>query len=230
MAVTVWSVPHEHQYEVSPLNMKKTVSSLTTCCYQFPDFWLVVNLLCILCSRIRNYRELLMIFFHDKQWYRPEPLFSVEEEDEDEDEEDEEEEKEVGEKVKETSGPSDGTELSEKTEVIAEAIHDPDATMSLEDIAPSAAPPARKAEYEFLLFNYLLRFVHREGQIGDFARAGLLFLIDVAMSPIDPISKSSTDENLDSSVSSSQSNLDTHADAALALAEYIVDGDFSTLR
>jgi hypothetical protein len=35
-------------------------------------------------------------------------------------------------------------------------------------------------EYEFLLFTYLLRFVHREGRSGDFARTGLLFLIDLA--------------------------------------------------
>ena len=44
---------------------------------------IVVQLLCILCSRILTYRELLMIFFHDKHWYRSEPLFAVEEEDED---------------------------------------------------------------------------------------------------------------------------------------------------
>ncbi|KAI8371029.1 Retinoic acid induced 16-like protein-domain-containing protein [Blakeslea trispora] len=35
-------------------------------------------------------------------------------------------------------------------------------------------------EYEFLLFTYLLRFVHREGRSGDFARTGLLFLVEMA--------------------------------------------------
>ncbi|RCH83784.1 hypothetical protein CU098_001490, partial [Rhizopus stolonifer] len=35
-------------------------------------------------------------------------------------------------------------------------------------------------EYEFLLFTYLLRFVHREGQSGDYARTGLLFLMEMA--------------------------------------------------
>lgn len=35
-------------------------------------------------------------------------------------------------------------------------------------------------EYEFLLFTYLLRFVHREGRSGDFARTGLLFLMEMA--------------------------------------------------
>ncbi|KAI9258429.1 Retinoic acid induced 16-like protein-domain-containing protein [Helicostylum pulchrum] len=35
-------------------------------------------------------------------------------------------------------------------------------------------------EYEFLLFTYLLRFVHREGRSGDFARTGLLFIMEMA--------------------------------------------------
>ncbi|OAD03050.1 hypothetical protein MUCCIDRAFT_38872 [Mucor lusitanicus CBS 277.49] len=38
------------------------------------------------------------------------------------------------------------------------------------------APP----EYEFLLFTYLLRYIHREGRSGDYARTGLLFLMEMA--------------------------------------------------
>lgn len=136
-----------------------------------------------------------MIFFHDKHWYRSEPLFAVEEEDEDEDDEDDE-----GYSAK----PDDGSSR-----------------------VPSPAPSqatitsaARKPEYEFLLFNYLLRFVHREGQIGDFARAGLLFLMDVAMSPGGPAHRRGK-------AGSDQMVGDPISDAALALAEYIVDGDFS---
>ncbi|KAI9280810.1 Retinoic acid induced 16-like protein-domain-containing protein [Sporodiniella umbellata] len=34
--------------------------------------------------------------------------------------------------------------------------------------------------YEFFLFTYLLRFVHREGRSGDYARTGLLFLMEMA--------------------------------------------------
>ena len=156
-----------------------------------------------------------MIFFHDKQWYRPEPLFSVEEEDEEEDEE------------REVTKPSD--ETSEQHEYKPQDTHDPDEAMTLDEITPASSQTQvqpKKAEYEFLLFNYLLRFVHREGQIGDFARAGLLFLMDVAMSPIDHASQTGLDK-LDRSVSSTSSEPDPHADAALALAEYIVDGDFS---
>ncbi|KAG8217506.1 Retinoic acid induced 16-like protein-domain-containing protein [Butyriboletus roseoflavus] len=157
----------------------------------------LVNLLCILCSRIRTYRELLMIFFHDKHWYRSEPLFAVEEEDEDEDE-----------------GQGQDENYPEKPDDGSRRVPSP---------APSQATitsAARKPEYEFLLFNYLLRFVHREGQIGDFARAGLLFLMDVAMSPGAPAHGRGRP-------GSDQMVGDPITDAALALAEYIVDGDFS---
>ncbi|KNZ74259.1 Protein FAM160B1 [Termitomyces sp. J132] len=152
----------------------------------------LVNLLCILCSRIRTYRELLMIFFHDKHWYHSEPLFSVEELDEDEDE--------------------DTTDTS--------FIRGPSPTSSETTIKTAPPSSSKKVEYEFLLFNYLLRFVHREGQIGDFARAGLLFLIDVAMSFGEPHSEASNS-------SSENIHPDPVEDAALALAEYILDGDFS---
>ena len=154
----------------------------------------MVNLLCILCSRIRTHRDLLIIFFHDKHWYRSEPLFAVEEEDEDEDDEDE--------------------EFPENPQDDSRRVPSP---------APSQATitsAVRKPEYEFLLFNYLLRFVHREGQIGDFARAGLLFLMDVAMSPGGPAHRRG-------GTGSDQTVGDPITDAALALAEYIVDGDFS---
>ncbi|KAF5380831.1 hypothetical protein D9615_003944 [Tricholomella constricta] len=163
----------------------------------------LVNLLCILCSRIRTYRDLLMIFFHDKHWYHSEPLFSVEELDEDE-EEDEEEDFTVSEAQDASSQPRGPSPTSSQATIKS---------------APTSSLN-RKTEYEFLLFNYLLRFVHREGQIGDFARAGLLFLMDVAMSPGEP--------RLESNDSSSEAiPSDPVQDAALALAEYILDGDFS---
>ncbi|CAL1704775.1 unnamed protein product [Somion occarium] len=184
----------------------------------------LVNLLCILCSRIRNYRELLMIFFHDKQWYRPEPLFSVEEEDEEEDEEE-----------AEAGKPDDASPEEQSTSADESKARPSSPSPSQETItsAPSSAPQSsvttKKPEYEFLLFNYLLRFVHREGQIGDFARAGLLFLMDVAMSPGESMHKpSGGEDSLNSSTSTSSStDSDPNVDAALALAEYILDGDFS---
>ena len=168
----------------------------------------VVNLLCILCSRIRTYRELLIIFFHDKDrlWYRSEPLFALEEEDEEEIEEDAEEAEEQdtgGEPFPRQPSPA----LSRGT---------------------ATTPLPKRPEYEFLLFNYLLQFVHREGQIGDFARAGVLFLMDVAMSPHEPINRLAGEDSvppLDSPTEEPES--DPITEAAVALAEYIVDGDFS---
>lgn len=135
-----------------------------------------------------------MIFFHDKHWYRSEPLFAVEEEDEDE-----EDEEDDGHSAKPDDGSSRVPSPAPSQATITSAV--------------------RKPEYEFLLFNYLLRFVHREGQIGDFARAGLLFLMDVAMSPGGPAHRREA--------GSDQMVGDPISDAALALAEYIVDGDFS---
>ncbi|KAH9854175.1 Retinoic acid induced 16-like protein-domain-containing protein [Lenzites betulinus] len=176
----------------------------------------LVNLLCILCSRIRTYRELLMIFFHDKQWYRPEPLFAVEEEEEEE----------------EDDAASTKPEEQSSTDPAA-----PDSNPHARPTSPSpsqktensglGSSTTKKPEYEFLLFNYLLRFWHREGQIGDFARAGLLFLMDVAMSPVDGSHKSAEEDLRSSTSTLPGSDHDPNTDAALALAEYILDGDFS---
>ncbi|KAI0721715.1 Retinoic acid induced 16-like protein-domain-containing protein [Cerioporus squamosus] len=176
----------------------------------------LVNLLCILCSRIRTYRELLMIFFHDKQWYRPEPLFAVEEEDEEEEEEEE-------------AQPSASVEQPIEqltTDTAAQRSTSP-APSHQTDGSGLGSSTTKKPEYEFLLFNYLLRFVHREGQIGDFARAGLLFLMDVAMSPVDASHKANEEDLQTSTSTMSTSDHDPNTDAALALAEYILDGDFS---
>ena len=173
----------------------------------------MVHLLCILCSRIRTYRELLMIFFHDKHWYRSEPLFSVEEDDEEDEDEDEEEEN----KQDDSDATLKGIKIlgADKSDLGSTSL------IPSHTVVSSAQPPdVKKPEYEFLLFNYLLRFVHREGQIGEFSRAGLLFLMDVAMSP----GESETE------AAKSDGNLplvDPINDAALALAEYILDGDFS---
>jgi len=73
------------------------------------------------------------------------------------------------------------------------------------------APSTISSNFEFLLFSYLLRFIHREGKTGDFARAGLLFLFDIAF-PSEKEATTKYDESL--------------VDAERALAGYILDGDF----
>lgn len=151
----------------------------------------LVDLLCVLCSRIRTYRHLLLIFFHDKNWFQSDSLSQTEDENQDEE----------GDEENEDSPPSPVESMSTIT----------------------SAPSAKKPDYEFLLFNYLLRYVHREGRIGDFARAGVLFLIDVAMSA--PSGDSRQLDETGGSIGNTTS--DPIADASLALAEYILDGDFA---
>ncbi|KAF9792437.1 Retinoic acid induced 16-like protein-domain-containing protein [Thelephora terrestris] len=168
----------------------------------------LVNLLCILCSRIRTYRELLIIFFHDKdkRWYRSEPLFTLEEDEEE---------------------IAEDTEEWEEQDMSGEPFpRQPSPAPSCDTV--TSAPPKRP-EYEFLLFNYLLQFVHREGQIGDFARAGVLFLMDVAMSPHKPINRLAGEDSAHPPPDSpsDEPESDPIMEAAVALAEYIVDGDFS---
>jgi len=172
--------------------------------------WTVVNLLCILCSRIRTYRELLIIFFHDKDrlWYRSEPLFALEEEDEEEiDDQDAEE--------------------AEEQNVDGEPFPRQPSPAPSHSTVTSALP--KRPEYEFLLFNYLLQFAHRDGQIGDFARAGVLFLMDVAMSPHEPINRLARENSNPPPPDSPTEELESDpiTMAAVALADYIVDGDFS---
>jgi hypothetical protein len=80
----------------------------------------------------------------------------------------------------------------------------------------STRPSTSAANFEFLLFSYLLRFIHREGKTGDFARAGLLFLFDIAFLPTE---QGSTSPRLQYD--------DSLLDARSTLAEYILDGDFT---
>ncbi|KAF8605269.1 hypothetical protein BDV93DRAFT_537374 [Ceratobasidium sp. AG-I] len=163
----------------------------------------LVDLLCTLCSRIRTYQELLMIFFHDKHWLQSQQVLHGSDDEGDEEEAAEEE------AVEEAA-------IRTSRSLLSSTPRAPSPSSSTSTVTASA--PQIKPEYEFLLFNYLLRFVHREGKIGDLARAGLLFLLDVAMS-VSEQPKPADDPGT--------SRVDSSSDAALALAEYVLDGDFS---
>ena len=69
----------------------------------------------------------------------------------------------------------------------------------------------------------MLRFVHREGRTGDFARAGLLFLFDIAF----VLQNEDTGDLGMGNVRSQRDNTDPLQMARNALAEYILDGDFA---
>ena len=85
---------------------------------------------------------------------------------------------------------------------------------------PSGVPTPAQERFEFLLFTYLLRFIHREGRIGDFARAGLLFLFDLALV------SSTNDDREGDPMALDPGRRDPLQDARDALGQFILHGDF----
>ncbi|KAG8901911.1 hypothetical protein FRC01_009717 [Tulasnella sp. 417] len=196
----------------------------------------LVNLLCTLCSRIRTYPELLLIFFQDKNWashHTP----SIGSDDLSNSDEEEEEGGELGGAVLveeapstppedggQEEGPEDASDAdsaatpTKQTVLLAQAFarsNAPSPSSSAPRSIRSAPPPIPKPHYEFLIFTYLMRFIHREGDIGEYGRAGLLFLLDIAMSAHEIKSQSKPISH------------DPLSDIAIALAEYILEGDFA---
>nr|ODN91005.1 hypothetical protein L204_05846 [Cryptococcus depauperatus CBS 7855] len=137
----------------------------------------LVDLMCVLCSKMRAYPPLLMIFFQDKSWLQiqshTEPARVM------------------------SPAPSTHTSIS----------------------VPSTKAAKYPHQFEFLLFSYLLRFVHREGRLGDFARAGLIFLFDIAF--LTPNEEGG--ENL----TAGKDDGDSLQEVRDALREFILDGDFA---
>lgn len=134
---------------------------------------------------------LLLIFFHDRSWMLP--------------------------------GPTSGTVAADAALSMSHTMSPtPSARTGQSDPSTRAsAKVGTSSRFEFLLFSYLLRFVHREGRIGDFARAGLLFLFDIAfLAPTDEGA-----ENLH--LGPSKDGSDPLQDARDALGEFILDGDFA---
>ncbi|KAK4052896.1 hypothetical protein OIO90_004172 [Microbotryomycetes sp. JL221] len=86
-----------------------------------------------------------------------------------------------------------------------------------------------KREHDFILFAYLLRFVHREGSIGDDARAGLLSLIDIAMGASTPGGHAMlrTDSSVTARPGTMPYTSSAVREAALVFAEYLLDSDFA---
>ncbi|RUS17204.1 Retinoic acid induced 16-like protein-domain-containing protein [Endogone sp. FLAS-F59071] len=82
---------------------------------------------------------------------------------------------------------ADAMDTTEQTEPVTPSTPSAPSTPSVLDplgVQPYYAPKLKKIEikkpeYEFLLFTYLLRFVHREGRAGDYARTGLLFIMEM---------------------------------------------------
>lgn len=100
--------------------------------------------------------------------------------------------------------------------------------------ATSSSAPRTKAEHDFLLFSYLLRFVHREGSVGDFAREGLLHLVDIATTLPNSQHGSSGMTRSDTGLTITPQPADSTPtpsraarEATLAFAEHLLDSDFA---
>ncbi|KAF8931244.1 Retinoic acid induced 16-like protein-domain-containing protein [Dissophora ornata] len=143
----------------------------------------LVDLMYIICSKIHGYHALLNIFFHDKQWLTVPQRVAPRRIQKNL------ETMEMLKNLRASTG-EDSADKESQSQVEAEpASADGSAIQgeSSTETPPTAAGqgassslPAPKSDYEFLLFTYLSRFVHREGKAGDFARTGLLFLMELA--------------------------------------------------
>ncbi|GAA5892152.1 hypothetical protein JCM6882_005711 [Rhodosporidiobolus microsporus] len=183
----------------------------------------VVEVMCIVAERIKTRPELLAIFFREKSGSRrqkdlsssiaaainrPVPLTTISRADDD-------------------GRPSSPT-LSQASTSEASVSFAASQTSS-------AASPRRRADHDFLLFSYLLRFIHREGDVGDYAREGILSLVDVAFgypnlyNPSFALQRSSPSSTISpSSILLTPPNSTAAArEAVLAFAEYLLDSDFA---
>ncbi|KAG9066258.1 hypothetical protein KI688_001479 [Linnemannia hyalina] len=141
----------------------------------------LIDLMYILCSKIHGYPELLNIFFHDKLWLtvpqrgtakRLQKTMET---------------MELLKTIKTATADAANDAAAAQRSLDTSAGQDSATQDSVSSDAPnkdnSTIPqtvPQPKSDYEFLLFSYLSRFVHLEGKAGDFARTGLLFLMELA--------------------------------------------------
>ncbi|KAF9966310.1 hypothetical protein BGZ70_002716, partial [Mortierella alpina] len=160
----------------------------------------LIDLMYIICSKIHGYSELLNIFFFDRQWLTvPERIAARRLQ----------KNKETMAMLKSLSQRS-GLTASAAGNYNAASINtattieqDPNPPLPKDDVPAATTDDSSdtavsntddkveieiqleqddesKSDYEFLLFTYLSKFVHREGKAGDFARTGLLFLMELA--------------------------------------------------
>ncbi|KAF9111076.1 hypothetical protein BGX27_005446 [Mortierella sp. AM989] len=186
---------------------KPTVKLLRTCCAPGTELEGdesyhedLIDLMYILCSKIHGYPELLNIFFYDKQWLTvPERLAARRLQ----------RSRETMALLRSLSQQSSialsamdndkpppiaaSTPLGQKSDIFSSKDDSPkfqtelqpsSSYISVADSTFDSLDPENdqgsKRDYEFLLFTYLSKFVHREGKAGDFARTGLLFLMELA--------------------------------------------------
>ncbi|KAL1919808.1 uncharacterized protein VTP21DRAFT_1739 [Calcarisporiella thermophila] len=144
---------------------KPTIKLLRTCIMDERQSELyhedLVDLMYIICSKIHGFPALLNVFFHDKQWLTTPHRRA---------------------QGREAALPTIGEEEGDDRPLgDSPARNRPHSLATPPPTSPNTPHLSiKRPEYEFLLFSYLLKFVHREGRAGDFARTGLLFLVEMA--------------------------------------------------
>ncbi|KAM0756023.1 hypothetical protein T439DRAFT_376284 [Meredithblackwellia eburnea MCA 4105] len=199
----------------------------------FREEEVVVELVCQICESIEQRPDLLTIFFHEAS----------------------------SQDLKRKDHPSTPTLVidppaSDRTRrsVLASSSRSASPTPSSSTLASSTSHNStsnrsspRRTD-SFLLFDVLLRFVHREGRVGDLARTAILHLVDVACRPpflnngpssahtsprlpststMTRSDTSSTVKPLSSHLSPTSSDHNNNREGIMALAEYLVDSDFA---
>ena len=170
----------------------------------------LVDLLCHICSRVRSAPELLNIFMKGKRRTLSLP------------------DEAIANGLARSASPT-GSDSSTSTlragQTSSQQVSSPASGANSPSIAqPSAATDSEEATlYTFPIFTYLLRFIHREGKIGEVARAGALFCINMALGRAAFASAASS-----ASSTHDTSQAKTSAEeSTLALARFISESDFA---
>ncbi|GAA6035980.1 hypothetical protein JCM8097_005197 [Rhodosporidiobolus ruineniae] len=182
----------------------------------------VVEVMCVVAERIKTRPELLAIFFREKAGSRrqkdlsssiaaainrPVPFTTL---------------------SSDADGPPSSPTLSQVSASEASASFAPSQT--------SSVTHRQRSDHDFLLFSYLLRFIHREGEVGDYAREGILSLVDVAFgypdlyNPSFSLQRSSSSTTISPSsglVTPPPASSAAAREAVLAFAEFLLDSDFA---
>ncbi|KDN40867.1 hypothetical protein K437DRAFT_295735 [Tilletiaria anomala UBC 951] len=173
----------------------------------------LVDLLCHICSRVRNAPELLSIFLKPKRVNG------------------EARNQEVPIRPPSPAG-SDSSASTLRAGQTSRGDTSPQNGARAQSQSPSV--PAKEeipAAFDFPIFTYLLRFIHREGKIGEVARAGALFCINLAMGKSAFASAASCRSSLGLKEKGSEdvtrSASRDRSDPTLALAHMILESDFA---
>ncbi|KAI0231868.1 hypothetical protein L0F63_006344, partial [Massospora cicadina] len=117
----------------------------------------LIDLLYTLCSKIHALPQLLNIFFYDRRWLTTPHKSKL---------------RRPSPKPPHLETPGVGRHELQ----ITNKMFDPEG----DEVVPTITAVQDQPDYECLLFSYLLKYIHRDGKSGDYARTGLLFLLEVA--------------------------------------------------